>query len=131
MKCMVDKHGNKKLIWGIILVALGISGYYFADKYFPLPFRNPDILQEKIPERGNPAWQKAMEELVSKGIIRVGMSAGQVRAAWGEPDRIIPAWKGHNKGEEWLVSFEGYTFDLFFEKGILILVRPPDRLPGP
>ncbi len=128
---MSYKHGNKRLIWGIILVALGISGYYFAEKYISLPSRDPDILQEKIPERGNPALQEAMKELASKGIIRVGMSARQVRAAWGEPDRIIPAGKGHEKGEEWLVSFEGYTFDLFFENGILVMVRPPDMLPGP
>jgi len=68
-------------------------------------------------------WPKEICETVAQGKVRIGMNADQIRAAWGNPDRIHTT-KGVAGGMPWV--HQQWVYDrgrvnqyLYLEDGVL------------
>jgi hypothetical protein len=48
-----------------------------------------------------PTWRDDVLRLVTCRRVRPGFTADQLRAAWGEPERILPAMSSQRPMEQW------------------------------
>jgi hypothetical protein len=63
--------------------------------------------QEQI--EAHPGWSKEIKALVSRGMIRQGMTRAQVQASWGRPldiNRSVGSW---GTREQWVYGDARYT----------------------
>lgn len=61
-------------------------------------------------------WSRETCEVIAQGKIGVGMTADQVRAAWGKPERINSSLYASGTHEQWVYRGDQYVY---FENGIM------------
>lgn len=64
-------------------------------------------------------WDRAACEAIAKHQIYVGMTAEQVRLAWGKPYKINSTIMGHGTHEQWVMHDSIGSDLVYFEDGIM------------
>jgi len=64
-------------------------------------------------------WERETCELVSRGKVRIGMTAEQVRAAWGAPNDINRTRSATYSREQWVYDSQY----LYFDNGTLTTIQ--------
>jgi hypothetical protein len=63
-------------------------------------------------------WSRATCDMIAKRHIVIGMTAEQVRAAWGKPYKINSTMFRNSTHEQWVIH-EGDSTYVYFENGIM------------
>ena len=61
-------------------------------------------------------WDRSTCEAIAKRQTIVGMTAEQVRLAWGKPDHVNSTITGNHRSEQWVYGSNQYVY---FEDGIM------------
>lgn len=79
----------------------------------------PLTTQGKKIKAKHPSWSNRICNTVAKKEIYVGMTAEQVKAAWGKPYKINTTIGSYGNHEQWVMS-DGIGSDyVYFENGIM------------
>lgn len=70
----------------------------------------------------HPEWDADDCNTIGKHEIRVGMTADQVRAAWGRPYRINHTSNAYAESEQWVMHELGNSY-VYFENGICTTIQ--------
>ncbi|MDD2319132.1 MAG: hypothetical protein PHO83_03675 [Geobacteraceae bacterium] len=135
--CRKTLSSSKVVVWLIIIILL-LFGYTcsrmnFADYSTPPSSTQVDRLKtvtltpkgQKIKQK-HPSWANDICNMVAKKEIRIGMTAGQVRAAWGKPYRINTSTGSYGEHEQWVMSEYGSDY-CYFKNGILTSIQQSHR----
>lgn len=68
----------------------------------------------------HPDWPPAECDAIAAGKVSMGMTADQVRAAWGKPEHINTTVTAGGKHEQWVWGSSQYAY---FQDGILTSVQ--------
>lgn len=67
----------------------------------------------------HPDWPKDICEVIAQGKVRQGMTADQIRASWGKPDRIHRTVIGDHVSEQWVYDRGSQNQYLYLENGVM------------
>jgi hypothetical protein len=70
-------------------------------------------------------WSRETCALIARHRILTGMTAEQVRAAWGEPFKITSTTVGSSTDEKWVLVEHGTTY-IYFKNGIMTNLQRPE-----
>jgi len=82
------------------------------------------IENEALTEKGkkikvkHPQWTNEICNTIAAKKIYVGMTADQVRAAWGKPYKINTTIIGNTEHERWVMHEYGSTY-VYFDNGVM------------
>jgi hypothetical protein len=81
----------------------------------PVAAATPDV-QKRVASQTTE--QRENEEAIKQHHALIGMTAAQVRQAWGEPKRVIRTMDERHTYEEWIYGGSNSTASLYFVDGI-------------
>lgn len=64
-------------------------------------------------------WPKDICEVIAQGKVQQGMTADQIRASWGKPDRIHRTVLGNHVSEQWVYDRGNQNQYIYLENGIM------------
>ena len=80
---------------------------------------HPSLLQDVQKRAASQTTeQRENEEAIKQHHALIGMTAAQVRQAWGEPKRVIRTMDERHTYEEWIYGGSSSTASLYFVDGI-------------
>ncbi|MDR2016021.1 MAG: DUF2845 domain-containing protein [Burkholderiales bacterium] len=101
------------LLWALMMGTTSAAVYKCTDSGGKIEFSDSPCAQTSEPmvlhyDAGDPK-AGALQTQVAMGQVTIGMTASQVRQAWGEPDGIKTSKKKNGAREEWSYRRDGQS----------------------
>src|SRR5439155_6107904 len=105
---------SSRLAFVAALVVTGIVLFVL----FCIVVMNIGKKQEQLTREQTATEERENEEAIKQHHALIGMTAAQVRQAWGEPKRVIRTMDERHTYEEWIYGGSSSTASLYFVDGI-------------